>query len=243
MRIRAAVVFVALLVLGAVPTEAAGQATFEIGGPPTKRHLPFPPPQKKTFLPKATSEAIVIGTGFNTFGKVEIVGQGTKAGLCIFIDHLQKSSGQGTCGPVALPKVIATNSIVWQSETRRKRSLTELSGFMQPNVATVTVVAHLGKGRKRSRKAVAGIIAVPSPDLLARLHHTTPFGFFVADFRGCVTDAKVRIHAFDLNGLILGSSRVNLGFPKRFKPFDPCEPGSSTVGFVSAASARTAIAP
>jgi hypothetical protein len=228
----------------ALPPAAHGQATGEIGGPPTMGgHLPFPPPPKKTFFPKATSEAIVIGVGFTAFGKVEIVGQGSKAGLCLFVDHLKRRIAAGTCGPTVLPKVIGTDSIIWESRRRRGRSLTELAGFMQPGVANVTAVAHLRKGRKRSRKVVPGVVALPGPDLLARLHQPTAFGYFVADFRGCITDVKVRVRAFDLTGLLLGSTIANLGFPNRFREFDPCEPGSSSVAFGVASSARTAVAP
>lgn len=184
----------------------------------------------------------MIGVGFNAFGKVEIVGQGSKEGLCIFADRLPRGGSVGTCGPTVLPEVIRANSIVWESQRRRSRSLTELSGFMQPSVASVTAVAHPRRGRKRSTKLVPGTIAVPGPDLLARLHQATPFGYFVVDFRGCITGVKVRIHAFDPAGLLLGGSMANLGFPNRFRPFDPCEPGSSTVGFGVTASARTAVA-
>jgi hypothetical protein len=237
------VLLLAVLALAALSPAAHAQTTGEVGGPPTMGgHLRFPPPQKKTPFPRATSEAIVIGVGLDPFGRVEIVGQGSKDGLCIFVDHLERGEIGGTCGPTVLPKVIRTSSIVWQSQRRRSRSLTELSGFMQPSVASVTAVAHPREGRKRTRKAVPGITAVPGRDLLARLHQPAPFGYFVADFRGCIT-AKVRVHAFDPTGLQLGSSMVNLGFPNRFEPFDPCEPGSSTVGFVTAPSARTAVAP
>jgi hypothetical protein len=226
-----------------LPATAGAQATGEIGGPPTMSHLPFPPPQKKTFFPKARSEAIVIGVGFTAFGKVEIVGQDTKAGLCIFVDHLKRGSSGGTCGPTLLPKVIRTESIIWESQRRRSHSRTEFSGFMQPSVARVIAVAHLRKGKKRSRNAVPGVVAAPGSEILARLHQPTAFGYFVADFRGCITDVKVRVHAFDLTGLRLGSSLANLGFPNRFREFNPCEPGSSSFAFVAAAAARTAVAP
>lgn len=79
---------------------------------------------------------------------------------------------------------------------------------MQPTVASVTAVAHRHKGRNRTRKPVAGTIAVPTPDLLGRLHQSTPFGFFAADFRGRLEDAKVKVDAFDATGLRLGTSRV-----------------------------------
>jgi hypothetical protein len=235
-RILSAVVALASAAL--LPATAGAQATGEIGGPPTMPHLPFPPPQKKTFFPKARSEAIVIGVGFTAFGKVEIVGQDAKAGLCIFVDHLKRGSSGGTCGPTQLPKVIRTESIIWESHRRRSRSLTELSGFMQPGVANVTAVAHLRKGRKRARKAVAGVIAVPGPDLLARLNQATPFGYFVADFRGCISDVKVGVQAFDPSGLVLGRTISNLAFPNRFREFDPCTAGSSSVAFVVTPSAR-----
>jgi hypothetical protein len=232
--------------VAALPATAGAQATGEIGGPPTMGSpLPFPPPHKKSFLPKATTEAIVIGVGFTAFGKVELVGQGiSKQGLCIFIDHLQRADGGSfTCAPAVLPKVIKTDSIVWESQRRQSRSLTELSGFMQPSVASVTAVAHPRKGRKRSTKLVPGVIAVPGPDLLARLHQAAPFGYFVSDFRGCISDVKVRVHAFDPTGLLLGSSLANLGFPNRFQEFDPCRPGSSSVGFGTSSSARSAVTP
>jgi hypothetical protein len=233
------------LLLGVVPASAGAQTTGEIGGPPTNGSpLPFPPPHKRLFLPKATTEAIVIGVGFTAFGKVELVAQGiSKQGLCIFIDHLQRADGgSDTCAPTVLPRVIKTDSIIWESQRRHSRSLTELSGFMQPSVASVIAVAHPRKGRKRSTKLVPGVIAVPGPDLLARLHQAAPFGYFVSDFRGCITDVKVRVHAFDPAGLLLGSSLANLGFPNRFQEFDPCRPGSSSVGFGTSSSAQTAVA-
>ena len=240
MRLREIALWAVALALACFPAAAGAQTTGEVGGPPTEQHLPFPPPHKKTFFPKATSEPIVIGAGFTAFGKVEIVGQDTKDGLCIFVDYIKRGSGLGSCGPISLPKVIGATSILWDSQRRRSRSLTELSGFMQPTVARVTAVTHPRKDRKRLRKEVPGIIAVPGPDLLARLHQATPFGFFLTDFRGCITDVKVRVNAFDPAGLRLGRSITDLGFPKRFKEFDPCKPGWSTVGFVSASSARSA---
>jgi hypothetical protein len=228
------------LALTAAPAPA--QTTGEIGGPPTMGgHLPFPPPHKRTFFPKATSEPIVIGLGFNAFGRVEIVGQDSKEGLCIFIDYPNQVSSSARCGPMALSKVIAVESVRWETRRRRSRSLTELSGFMQPSVTTVTAVAHRNKRRKGTRKAVLGIVATPNTDLLARLHQSTPFGFFVADFRGCVAETKVRLHAFDPTGQQLGTTLVNLAFPGRFRPFDPCTPGSSSVGFVATPSGQRPI--
>jgi hypothetical protein len=214
-------------------TAANAQTTGEVGGPPTIGHLPFPPPHKKTFFPKATSEAIVIGVGFNPFGKVEIVGQDTKAGLCIFVDQLREgSSGPSSCRAVAVPPTIAADTLTWQTSRRRSKSLSELSGFMQPSVASVIAVARRHKGRKQTRKAVSAIVAVPSQDLLARLHQGTAFGFFAADFRGCLEDAKVRFHAFNATGALLGTSQVNLSFPKRFTDFlQPCKPGAGIAVF------------
>jgi hypothetical protein len=205
-------------------------------------HLRFPPPTKKTFFPKATTEPIVIGVGFNGFGRLEIVGQGSKGGLCIFLDYVTRQTSSATCGPISSPGVIAVDSIVWETPQKRARALTELSGFMQPSVASVNAVARIRKGHRVRSKASSGIVAVPSADLLARLHQSTPFGFFVADFRGCLTD-KVRLHALDASGLQLGTTLANLHFPSRFRPFDPCTPGSSTVGFGVAGSARAALAP
>jgi hypothetical protein len=235
------ILLAAALAVVVLPATARAQATGEVGGPPTMAHLPFPPPHKKTFFPKAKSEAIVIGVGFNAFGKVEIVGQDTKEGLCIFIDQLSRSNFSGRCGRFVLPKVIAVESVNWETQARRSRSLTELSGFIQPTVGGVTAVARWYRGRKLKTKAVSGIVAVPNTDLLTRLHQTTSFGFFVADFRGCVSDAKVRLHAFDSSAQQLGTSLANLGFPHRFRPFNPCTPGSSSVGFVSTSSARRTI--
>src|SRR5919201_1700674 len=124
MRVRRILIGAALGIT-ALPAAASAQGVGEIGGPPTLRHLPFPPPNKKTFFPKATSEPIVIGAGSNTFGKVEIVGQDTKDGLCIFLDHLKQGGGGGTCGSISLPKVIGADSVVWEARQRRIRSLTE----------------------------------------------------------------------------------------------------------------------
>jgi hypothetical protein len=109
-------------------------------------------------------------------------------------------------------------------------------------VASVTATAHRRKGRRRTAAVVPGIVAVPGPDILAKLHQSTPFGFFVADFRGCLADAKVRFNAFDAGGFLLGTSKVNLAFPKRFTDaLKPCHPGGGFVFFGAAASARTAV--
>jgi hypothetical protein len=243
MRVRR-ILFGAALVVALVPATARAQETGEIGGPPTLGgHLPFPPPHKKTFFPKATSEPIVIGAGPGPLGRVEIVGQGSKGGLCIFIDHPKQGSGSGGCGRVAVPNVIAPDTFTWETRQHRSKSLSELSGFMHPTVASVTAVAHRRKGHKRTRKAVSAIVAVPSPELLSRLHQATPFGFFLAGFRGCLADAKMRFHAFDAAGLLLGTSHLNLAFPGRFnEAFQPCEPGSSGFAFfLPARAARTAV--
>jgi hypothetical protein len=240
---------VVLLVLSGAPSKAAGQTTGEVGGPPTMGgHLPYPPPQhrdKRNRSPlRARSEPIVIGVGFGPFGRIEIVGQDTNNGLCIYIDHPNRDATFQTCGVVTAPeRAIAPDTFTWDVPRRRGNALNELSGFMQPTVGSVTAVAHRRKGRKRTRKAVPGTIAVPSPDLLARLHQSTSFGFFAADFRGCLEHTKVRVHAFDPAGLQLGSSRVNPGFPNRFnEAFQPCRPGSA--GFaIFGGPTRTAVAP
>jgi hypothetical protein len=219
------------LLLVVLPSSTSAQTTGEVGGPPTKGgHLPFPPPQKKTFLPRATTEPIVIGVGSNAFGKVEIVGQGFKGGLCVFVDQLNRAKSHNRCGPVAVPRSIAIESENYETDRRhRGRSLSEFSGFMQPTVATVTAVAHRTKGGKRTRKAVPGIVAVPSPELLSRLHQTRAFGYFVADFRSCVARAKISLRAFDPAGALLGSSETPPP-TKRFPGFKPCHPGSGFVG-------------
>jgi hypothetical protein len=179
------------LLIGAMPGVACAQATGEIGGPPTMGHLPFPPPHNKKIFIRARSEPIVIGVGFSAFGKVEIVGQDSDSGLCISIDHPKQDMTFESCGEVAVPpRAIAPDLLTWRTRRHRRKSLSDLSGFMQPTVASVTAVAHQRKGRKRTRKAVSGTVAVPSPDLLARLHQSTSFGFFAADFRGCLENAK-----------------------------------------------------
>jgi hypothetical protein len=236
----------AILLAGAfaaLPATAHAQGTGEVGGPPTMQHLPFPPPNKKKLFIKARSEPIVIGIGLSAFGKVEIVGQDSDAGLCISVDHPKQDITSESCGEVAVPpRAIAPDTFTWHTRRHQRKSLSELSGFMQPTVASVTAVVHRRKGRKRTRKVVAGTIAVPSPDLLARLHQRTPFGFFAADFRGCPENAKVRVRAFDAARLLLGASRVNLGFPNRFdEAFQPCEPGSSGFAFFGT-PARFAVA-
>jgi hypothetical protein len=233
------------LLIGAMPGVAGAQATGEIGGPPTMGHLPFPPPHNKKIFIRARSEPIVIGVGFSAFGKVEIVGQDSDSGLCISIDHPKQDMTFESCGEVAVPpRAIAPDLLTWRTRRHRRKSLSELSGFMQPTVASVTAVAHQRKGRKRTRKAVSGTVAVPSPDLLAELHQSTSFGFFAADFRGCPENTKVRVHAFDAAGLLLGASRVNLGFPNRFnEAFQPCEPGSSGFAFFGTAPGRGGAAP
>jgi hypothetical protein len=238
-----AIAIVAALTLAAIPANAFAQATGEVGGPPTMGGLPFPPPKKKTFGPKARSEPVVIGAGFNTFGKVEIVGQDSAIGLCVFIDHPKRGTSEGSCGPVSLPKLIEANFFSWESRKRRSRSMTELSGFTQANVAAVGTVAHFHKARKRVAKRQPGIVAVPGPDVLARLHQATPFGYFVADYRGCLSAAKVRLNAFDAAGLLLGRSQTNLGFPAELREtFDPCDPGTGGAGFGIETGAGTAVA-
>lgn len=231
------------VLLGAVPAGAGAQATGEIGGPPTMGPpLPFPPPHKKTSLPKATSEAIVIGVGVGPFGKVEIVGQDSNVGLCIDIDQVARDTSSATCGRVVLPRSIAIQSETFEVDSKKgRRSLSEVAGFVQPSAASVTAVASRRKRGKRTRKEVSGILAVPSSDVLARLHQM-PFGYFVADFRGCVADAKMRVTAFDPAGVLLGSS-VMPRPGKIFPRFRPCIPGTSSVGFVVGGSARTALAP
>jgi hypothetical protein len=237
------IVVAAVLLVAALPAEASAQGIGEVGGPPTMgAPLRFPPPDKRTFFPRARSEAIVIGLGFNASGRVEIVGQDSKDGLCIFVEHVTGDNFSGRCGSMTLPKLIAVESVNWQTRGRRSRSITEFAGFMQPSVAGVRAVARVHKGHKVKSKAVSGITAVPGSDLLARLNQTAPFGYYAADFRGCLTDAKVRLHAFDPSGQQLGTRLTNLSFPHRFRPFDPCTPGSSSVGFVSPSSARTAVA-
>jgi hypothetical protein len=242
MKGRTIVVAAAVAVI-ALPASAQAQATGEIGGPPTMGHLPFPPPHKKKLFIRARSEPIVIGVGLSAFGKVEIVGQDSNYGLCISIDHPKQGATFETCGEVtAQSRAIAPDTFTWSTRRHQRKSLSELSGFMQPTVASVTAVAHRRKGRKRTRKAVSGIVAVPSPSLLARLHQNTSFGFFAADFRGCAENAKVRVHAFDAAGLLLGTSRVNLGFPNRFnEAFQPCTPGSSGFAIFAIGAARTAV--
>jgi hypothetical protein len=238
-----------ILLVGALtavlPASAQAQTTGDIGGPPTMGHLPFPPPHKNKLFVKARSEPIVIGVGFNAFGKVEIVGQDSDSGLCISIDHPKQGTSFQSCGEVAVPQTaIAPDTFTWQTRRHQRKSVSELSGFMQSTVASVTAVAHRRKAGKRTRKAVAGTIAVPSADLLARLHQSTPFGFFAADFRGCLENAKVRVHAFDATGLLLGTRGVNLAFPGRFnEAFQPCEPGSSGFAFFGSVPARFAVAP
>jgi hypothetical protein len=242
MRIRTIVALAAVGILGALPASAVAQATGEVGGAPTMgAPLPFPPPHKKTFLPKATSEAIVIGVGFGPFGKVEIVAQDTNKGLCIDIDQIGRDSSSGTCGRVVLPSSIAIQSETFEIDSKNgRRSLSEVAGFMQPSAASVIAIASRRKGGRRTRKAVSGIVAVPDSDLLARLHQK-PFGFFVADFRGCLADAKMRVKAFDPVGVLLGSSVMPR--PKKLFPrFRTCVPGTSTVGFVIGGAARTALA-
>jgi hypothetical protein len=231
------------LLLGDVPASAGAQTTGEVGGPPTMRgHLPFPPPHKKTYVPKATTEPIVIGVGFNAFGKVEIVGQGLKRGLCVFVDQLNRAESHSRCGPVTVPRSIAIESESYETDRRHHgRSLSEFSGFMQPTVATVTAVAHGSKGGRRTRKTVPGIVAVPTSELLTRLHQTTAFGYFVTDFRSCVARAKISLRGFDPAGALLGSSEVPPP-AKWFPKFKPCHPGSSFVGFGTTTWAR-AVAP
>jgi hypothetical protein len=227
------ILFAAVLVVVLVPASASAQGIGEIGGPPTMGgHLPFPPPEKKKLFITAKSEPIVMGVGFDSFGRVEIVGQDSKEGLCISIDHPKQGASSTGCGSVAVPRVIAADTFTWQTRRHQRKSLAELSGFMQPTVAAVTAVAHRRKGHKQTRKVVLATIAVPGPELLARLHQTTSFGFFVAGFRGCLGTAKVKFHGFDATGLLLGTSRVNLGFPGRFNDaFQPCEPGSGFAFF------------
>lgn len=225
-----------------IPTAASAQGVGEIGGPPTMgAPFRFPPPHRKQrFQPRATSEAIVIGVGFNRSGRVEVVGQDSNFGLCIAIDHVKRQGSTTSCGPLVLPRSIAIDSETFEIERKRGRSRSEVTGFMQPTVAHVRIVASRHKGRRRTRKAVSGIVAMPSSDLLARLHQSTPFGYFVADFRGCLADAKMRAQAFDAAGLLLGSSLMPRP-GKLFPNFVTCSVGSSSV-FVIGTSARTASA-
>jgi hypothetical protein len=239
----------AILLVGALtavlPASAIAQTTGEIGGPPTMQHLPFPPPHKKKLFIKARSEPIVIGVGFSPFGKVEIVGQDSDSGLCISVDHPKHGTSSGGCLEVTEPaRAIVPDTFTWQTRRHQHKSLSELSGFMQPTVARVTAVAHRRKGRKRTSKAVTGTIAVPTPDLLARLHQSTAFGYFATDFRGCLENSKVKARAFDATGLLLGTSQVNLAFPGRFNDaFQPCQPGAGFAFFGSPDFARSAVAP
>jgi hypothetical protein len=226
---------VILFVVGfaaAAPAIATAQPTGEVGGPPTMAHLPFPPPQNKKLFIRARSEAIVIGVGIDSFGRVEIVGQDSDSGLCISVDHPKQGVSSSGCGSIALPRVIAADTFNWRTRRHQHKSLAEVSGLMQPTVATVTAVAHRRKGHRRTSKAVSATVAVPGPDLLARLHQATPFGFFVAGFRGCLGNSKVRFRGFAATGFLLGTFRVNLGFPGRFNDaFQPCEPGSGFAFF------------
>jgi hypothetical protein len=243
MRVGKIAAFGAVLVLWAVPANVGAQGIGEIGGPPTMgAPLPFPPPHKKTPLLRAKSEAIVIGVGVGAFGRVEIVGQDTEAGLCIFVEHPEQGTSSDSCGQVSHPSLIAVRSATFEIGRRRGRSLSEAAGSMQPGVAAVTAIGHPHKGRERRRKAVSGIVAVPSSDLLARLHQATPFGYFVADFRGCLADAKIEVQAFDAAGVLLGSSGVPSP-TEVFPRFEPCHPGSSSVFFHTVGNARTTVSP
>jgi hypothetical protein len=235
----------AVLLVAALPARAGAQGVGEIGGPPTLgAPLVFPAPHKKTGFPKATGEAIVIGVGFTPVGRLEIVAQNSKSGLCIFNEHLRTLVIFGSCGRTDLIKPVEASSAGWDTRRKRKSSITEVSGLIQPTVASVSAVVAREKGGKRVRKVVRATTAVPSSDLLARLHQDKPFGVFVADFRGCISNAKARVHAFDAMAGFLGSSQLRLGLPKGLpESADPCNPDFGVGLFASTASARTRIAP
>jgi hypothetical protein len=215
---------------------AHAQATGEIGGAPTMGGR-LSPAKGKPVPPR--SEPIVIGVGDGPFGRVEIVAQDTKAGLCISVDHPNTGSSSGTCRPPSLPRSIAIQEVAFESAKRRGHSLSEYSGFMQPSVAAVTGIASRRKQGKRRRKSVQGIVAVPDSDVLMRLHQSAPFGYFVADFRGCLTEAKIRVKAFDASGGFLGLSQIPKLRP--FPGFDFCAPGLTTIGLVASSAAHRVV--
>jgi hypothetical protein len=225
MRIGTIVASVTLGIAVALPASAVAQERGTVGGAPS-----LGPPLSKREGP--TSEAIVIGTGTGPQGRVEIVAQNSKLGLCIFIDHPDQESSSGNCGTRVVPSTIGVLEETFTGAKRRANAVSAYSGFMQPTASTVVGVAAQRKKRSKRvrRKTGAGIAAAPGPDILSRLHQSQPFGFFALEFRGCLIHAKVRVTAIDASGLFLAS---DLAFRPHAKPeeiggfrFVPCGPGT-----------------
>jgi hypothetical protein len=225
MRIREIAGGLVLLAVAAFPASAGAQGRGEIGGPPS-----LGSPLEKREGP--TSEAIVVGTGLGPQGRVEIVAQNSKLGLCIFIDHPDQGNSGGSCGARVIPSTIGVMEETFTGAKRRGNAVSAYSGFMQPAASSVIGTAAQRKNRSKRvrRKTVAGIAAAPGPEILSRLHQSQPFGFFTVEFRGCLIHAKVRVTALDASGLFLDS---DLAFRPRAAPqvvdgfrFVPCGPGT-----------------
>jgi hypothetical protein len=226
---------IAMFFIAAQP--AIGQEPGQVGGPPT-----LGAPLDKRGGP--TSEAIVIGAGIGPIGRIEVVAQNSKNGLCVFIDHPDRGGSEGTCGAFTLPTSIAVSQESFVGARRRRNALSTYSGFIQPTVSSTIGVNSQRKKKGIRRKTAAGVTAVPASDILSRLHQDSPFAFFTVEFRGCLIDAKVRVRAFDASGTLLGTDQAfRPHFPTRIggMRFTPCAPGSSA-GVVRFGSVRVAAA-
>jgi hypothetical protein len=225
MGIRTTVALVAVGIAVGLPASAVAQERGTVGGPPS-----LGSPLSKREGP--TSEAIVIGAGAGPQGRVEIVAQNSRLGLCVFIDHPDQKSESGNCGARVVPSTIGVMEETFIGAKRRAHAVSAYSGFMQSTAASVVGVAAQRKKRSKRvrRKTVSGVAAAPGPEILSRLHESQPFGFFTVEFRGCLTHAKVRVTALDPSGLFLAS---DLAFRPHAKPqtidgfrFVPCGPGT-----------------
>ncbi len=99
---RAAVVSIALLAFAASP--AAAQAPGEVGGPPSYDVVGLGKPLKSfPKLPRARGKPIVIGTGTTSYGRLEVIGQASTKGVCVFIDYLDDGHSGGGRSPATAP--------------------------------------------------------------------------------------------------------------------------------------------